>query len=677
MIGDVFQRQRRRIPRGSLFAASFLAVTFVLGGVNAPPSLGSGPLTLQGTHYFGDGVSVPLDVVGDGGDLWIADDGSYAVAELSESDGALEAISPLPSASGNPSAIAVDGPYVWVVSYYGGQLTELSRATGAVLSVISIPGENCPCDGPSPLTAISDDGSHVWITEGDPPYSGTLVEVDASTDTIVQSDTYGDESEPFQPRALVSDGTSVWVATNTGVDEFSATSGHLEATILGPEDELEGATGVSVDGTHVWVTTAHSVVELSESTAGYLGSIDTPPVVGGESGLSSDGKDLWVITSDSLIEISESSGTLLRILAGTRYGIAGATGVVSDGTKVWIVDDGPGSLTEISASSGQVLSPISAAYDLFDPGPIAGGGSHVWVLDTNGDSVIALTELSAITGEQLRFAKVPADAIGYPCQFIDDGPDLWVLAVNPDGSGDSLVEFRATTGVVLGLFNVGGSSGCSSQVALTGGRLWVLTTATHLQEYSASSGRYLGSTTASSLGLRGGIFGMTSAPGLVIAVGASRLAVASSSSGKLVQLFARSPRCVPPACSIALVGSTANTVWAIQSSASSGGTLIRYSLRTGANLNNFAMDSTGLNFSNSIFVAGGELWLIGRIDDDGPNQGWSVQERSSISGSLVRSYSGGRFGIQSPYPSGALVLGSQFWVPDSDGNSVTEFQFAA
>jgi len=125
----------------------------------------------------------PVYIAGDGTNLWVANFNAGTVAKLSGATGALEAITPLPFTSSNPNAVAVDDGHAWMVSYYGGQLTELSRSTGAVLSVISIPGPPCPCDEPFPLTSIADDGTHVWVAQSDPPYSGTLVEVDAVTES--------------------------------------------------------------------------------------------------------------------------------------------------------------------------------------------------------------------------------------------------------------------------------------------------------------------------------------------------------------------------------------------------------------------------------------------------------------------------------------------------------------
>src|SRR5215469_3966600 len=60
---------------------------------------------------------------------------------------------------GYPYGVASDGTHVWVTNLYGGSVTELDAATGALVHVLQ--GPKYGFDDPA---AISSDGSHVWVT---------------------------------------------------------------------------------------------------------------------------------------------------------------------------------------------------------------------------------------------------------------------------------------------------------------------------------------------------------------------------------------------------------------------------------------------------------------------------------------------------------------------------------
>jgi len=654
---------------------ALLAAALVGPGVRwSGATILTGSGVLRGTNYLGDGVETPTYVAADGTSIWVANSNPQTVTELSEANGVVEAITPIPYAlSGNPNGIATDATHVWVTSFYGGGLTELSKATGAVVSTISIPGLVCPCDETSPLAAISDDGTDVWITEFDPPYTGVIVEVDINTDSIVRSETFGSQGAPFQPAAVDSDGTDVWTAGSSGVDEFSAATGAMIQAISGPNDDLQGASGIATDGEHVWVMTPDAVIELSEATGAFIRSISTPVLVGGASSVATDGSDVWVVIPNGVVEISEASGDVIRTVSGSRYGITDAHGVVSNGTHVWVLDNSPGSFTELAAATGQALHPVSANWNLANPVQVTSGDNHVWVLGSNGSqNAGAVTELSAVTGRQTGYFGGRGNPLGWPYQLVNDGPDVWVLS----GRSNSTVmtEFSSATGARLRGVIVGGDIGRQPEFALSEGRLWVTSDLTSLYEYSAATGRYLGSLSDSAIGLPTGISAITSYAGQVIASDQAHFAVLSGSTGRRLRLFPQKLNCSYPVCSIEIMAS-ANSIWALVDVNGPGSLFARqYSLSTGAALRTLTAASTHLTSLSTTFLTGSSLWVEGKVGNIGADQGWELQQRSFATGSLEHKYTGGSFGFQSP--GYASALGSQVWVPNSGGDSITEFQLA-
>jgi hypothetical protein len=648
--------------------AALLLLAAVLTSLGAPSDAATPELAhaLRGTNYFGDGVNAPLAVAGDGTNLWVTNSDAMTVTKLSETSGAVEGITPLPEASSDPGGIAVDSSHVWVADFYGTTLTELSKSTGAALSVISIPGETCPCDGTQVETTVSADGTYVWVTEMN---TGVLVQVDAATDSVVRTINFG---EGDLQAAVDAEGTNVWVADYSGIDEYSASTGALVRSITGPSDDLKNATGVVTDDSHVWVTTATAVVELSASTGAFIRSLPTPELVGGESALSSDGTDLWVTLSDGVIEISEATGSVVRTVSRSGSTITEATGVVSNGSRVWVMDGNAGSFTELLASTGKLLHPVPESYQLSNPSAVAAGGAHVWVLGSSAQSQAdgSLTELSSSTGRQESFSGGPSDPLGLPYQVLDDGPDVWVLAGQPTG-GLLLTEFSTATAKQVKQVEAGAGFGQTSpEIALSDGRLWLLSgdPNTSISEYSALSGRYLGSVPDTRVGLPNGIVGITSSRGMLIVAGPTRLAVVSGMTGKLLHFWPRAPYCSPYFCELGLIAST-SAVW--EAGGALGVAATQYSLNTGAAIRTLNEAAIGFSSTATVLGSSGAMWAIGKFANVGANQGWVVEERSAASGSLEHSFTGGSFGFQGPgLP---VLLGSHVWDTNYGGDGVSEW----
>ena len=76
---------------------------------------------------------------------------------------------------------------------------------------------------------------------------------------------------------------------------------------------------------------------------------------------------------------------------------AGGDPISSDGTHVWVANEGENMVTELSASNGAVVQTIPVSNN---PYAISSDGTHVWVTNW-GDNM--LTELSASTGAVRQF----------------------------------------------------------------------------------------------------------------------------------------------------------------------------------------------------------------------------------------------------------------------------------
>ena len=204
----------------------------------------------------------------DGTHVWVANLADNTVTEIDASTGAV--VQTIAVGNG-PDAISSDGTHVWVANDggdNGNTVTELDASTGAVVATI-VEG-----NGPD---AISSDGIDVWVANQGiclPPThacsGNTVTELDASTGVVVQTIVVS----LYPLSAISSDGTHVWV---TSSDYIGSSAGELDASngagvagfpggIPGIEGVGNGPDGVSSDGTHAWVANGadDTVTEINE-----------------------------------------------------------------------------------------------------------------------------------------------------------------------------------------------------------------------------------------------------------------------------------------------------------------------------------------------------------------------------------------------------------------------------
>jgi DNA-binding beta-propeller fold protein YncE len=63
---------------------------------------------------------------------------------------------------------------------------------------------------------------------------------------------------------------------------------------------------------------------------------------------------VWVVSrgDNKVTELDAATGALVQVFASTSYGLGEPTAVSSDGTDVWVANQGYNSVTGFPASSG-------------------------------------------------------------------------------------------------------------------------------------------------------------------------------------------------------------------------------------------------------------------------------------------------------------------------------------
>jgi YVTN family beta-propeller protein len=191
-------------------------------------------------------------------------------------------------------------------------------------------------------------------------------------------------------------------------------------------------------------------------------------------GVSSDGTHVWVtnLGENTVSEIEASTGEVINTINVGKLPL----GVSSDGTHVWVTNHTDNTVSEIKVASGEVIRTINVGRDPFG---VSSDGTHVWIANSAADTV---SEIEASSGEVINTIKAGFEPLGVS----SDGTDVWVT----NGGDNTVSEIEASSGEVIRTIGVGNEpSGVSSD----GTHVWVANAGEDtLSEIEASSGKVVG-----------------------------------------------------------------------------------------------------------------------------------------------------------------------------------------
>ena len=125
--------------------------------------------------------------------------------------------------------------------------------------------------------------------------------------------------------------------------------------------------------------------------------------VTGELAMVVDGPDLFATNGFSVIELKAATGAFVRTISGPSYHFSSARAMVADGADLFVANFGlvesDSSVTELKASTGDLVRVISASYRFDYPDALALGGGDLFVSNDGANSV---TELNARTAKLVR-----------------------------------------------------------------------------------------------------------------------------------------------------------------------------------------------------------------------------------------------------------------------------------
>ena len=193
-------RLRPALAAGVMFMAPAIMANPALSG-DQPPK--PGDIILE----FPSPGSSPGGLAWDGTHLWLADDGTDTIYKLDPTDGRV--LFSFQSPGSAPRGLVWDGHHLWHADNATRKLHRVDRVTGATLSTLDEPATTSKARLPE-LGGLTWDGRHLW--------SGT---VDGWSSRMNEMDPTDGSTKRFfftkgYPRALATDGTFIWNATDNG-----------------------------------------------------------------------------------------------------------------------------------------------------------------------------------------------------------------------------------------------------------------------------------------------------------------------------------------------------------------------------------------------------------------------------------------------------------------------------
>ncbi len=235
------------------------------------------------------------------------------------------------------------------------------------------------------------------------------------------------------PRQVACDGADLWVATDNNVERVRASDGKLLETWETGADYIDG---VLVARGRIFVTGPEGgrprlyVIDPTQAPA-LVPIFATLRECCRSRGIAFSGYYIWVATDFDVVRVDPNSGAVTTYTTGftTPYGM------ISDGSNIWITDQGDNSLKKLNAN-GTVARSIAVGSEPRNP---IFDGMNIWVPSAASNTVTAVrvkdSQGAPLTNPFL-LATLTGNGLNGPESAAFDGERI--LVTNFDGDSISL-----------------------------------------------------------------------------------------------------------------------------------------------------------------------------------------------------------------------------------------------
>jgi sugar lactone lactonase YvrE len=251
---------------------------------------------------------------------------------------------------------------------------------------------------------------------------------------------------------------------------YSAGGASLATTNLGSSNTAPRGAASNVAGDRIWVADANKAVYVYNPAGTLLGSWTAGSLASNAEveGFATNGTDVWIVDSrqDKVFKYTGAASRLSGSQnAASSFNLAGGNnnpkGIVTDGTSIWVVNDGgtdkvykytmTGALLGSWTITGAGSTPTGITLDPTGPG-------HLWVVDGGTDRVYeysgALTRISGSQSPSSNFVLAAgnsnpqdiADPVGAGVSLAPTATTLTSGSANPAAPAQALTFTATVTG---------------------------------------------------------------------------------------------------------------------------------------------------------------------------------------------------------------------------------------
>jgi hypothetical protein len=257
--------------------------------------------------------------------------------------------------------------------------------------------------------------------------------------------------------------------TVTGTTNLSNNVNH-DSTLTGngtaasPLSVLSVPNGVVTTGSYAnpsWITSLDGNKLTSGTVVKSVNGIsdNLTLAAGNNVSITPSGNTLTISANPATTALNPNQVAQLRWYAANKSGVTfttgtGPSGIVFDGSSIWIANGNDNTVTKLRPGDGQVL----ATFAITNPGWMAFDGANIWIAHFATGTV---SKLRASDGQVLATIPVGRGPVG----IAFDGENVWVSAYQDW----NVVKLRASDGAVLGSVGVQDPFG----LAFDGTNIWV------------------------------------------------------------------------------------------------------------------------------------------------------------------------------------------------------------
>ena len=257
-----------------------------------------------------------------------------------------------------PGAITSGSGSLWVANLEDATVSRIDPASGRVVRTYAVG---------LPPTGIAALNGSVWVAGSSPTQPKVaVIRLDPEFGVVSRTATIADVAAGT-PASVVSDGSSLWVAPETGLLSWlDPRSGRVLAQI----DPGAGTVGAAASQGRVWLTDnlAGTVTEVDTSRRPHSAAVGNGP-----SGVAVGGGSIWIADSldDTVVRIDPVTRRVVHVTAVGRDPTQLAVGLGS----VWVANSMDGTVTRIDEASGLVTKTIAVGAS---PQSILVANGRVW-----------------------------------------------------------------------------------------------------------------------------------------------------------------------------------------------------------------------------------------------------------------------------------------------------------